>query len=183
MDTATRPIWSTVEPGWPVRSEQVEGVTLGVPEGWRPEAATPAVGGVTERAFTGRFPGELLAVAVMPEADPTHNLRLWVDATIALIGLPHPALAPAGLLEWAAEGEQVGWAADLGVDTCLTYQGVLGDSPNLNRCYVVLARRGTTAWRIVLSLASAMLPGSPDEGVTAQDHVRAAAVFGGLRLG
>ncbi len=183
MNTTACPVWTAVTPDWPARSERVEGVTLGVPVDWRSDAASVVAGNVSESSFTGRFPGEFLAVAAMAEADPSHNLRLWVDATVTLIGLPHPASVPARLLQWAAEGEQPGWAADLAVDTCLTYQGVLVDGPVLNRCYVVLARRDTTAWRIVLSIASALPPGSAEERVVAQDHVRAAAIFAELALG
>jgi hypothetical protein len=183
MGIAARPLWSTTEPDWPTRPEQVERATLGVPVAWGPSVTSPALGGVTESTFAGPRPGEFLAVAVMPQADPTHDLGLWVNATIALIGLPHPKSAPASLLEWSAEGEQSGWAADLAVDSCLTYQGVLADSPNLNRCYVMLVRRGTTAWRIVLSISSVLLPRTSYARVRRYDHVRAAAVFAGLTLG
>src|SRR5688572_6430377 len=48
MDTSTRPVWTTAEPGWPTRSEHIERATLGVPVDWQPVAPLPPAGGVTE---------------------------------------------------------------------------------------------------------------------------------------
>jgi hypothetical protein len=46
-----------------------------------------------------------------------------------------------------------------------------------------MARRKKFAWKLALSFESAVFPGAPERKIASQDHVRAGAIFGKLRLG
>jgi hypothetical protein len=96
-----------------------------------------------------------------------------------------PASGWPRLMEWRYLGTCSSLSERLAVDGTHLYQGLAmlpGTSSELARFYVLLARRGTSAWKISLSFMSACLPGMDEEMVISNDHVRAGATFGYLRL-
>lgn len=52
----------------------------------------------------------------------------------------------------------------------------------MGRWYVLLVRKGCRAWVVTLSFLTAVLPGMPESMVESNDHVRAGAMLGRLRL-
>jgi len=142
------------------------------------------VGTHVEELLHGAGPEEGLLVQFMETADPGADIRAWAEAPLRLAGAPAASLALAGgdrpqLLEWREVPVPPGrWEAD----ELAAFEGLTRAS-TLGRVYTVLARRGTLAWHVGLVLESACQPGSPDDVVERNDHVRAAAVIGALRLG
>jgi len=192
--TRTAPPW--LEPveleAWPTRFVEDEGVgaALLLPVGWRDDPEEQREGDVVERSWAGALPGEGLSVAVLTPADAGRSIRTWVDAGVAMLGHPDlPALTGAErdieLLEFLCDGEGEPLTGRLAVDEAATYQGLLAldvAPPDLVRVYVVLARRGSVAWKIGLTLSTACPPGTDPDVVQANDHVRAGAVLGELRF-
>ncbi len=102
-----------------------------------------------------------------------------------VIALTQPGAPPPALLKWQYEGAFPALAKRLGADEAHLYSGLArlpGTPPELARLYMLLARRDTQAWKVTLSFASACPPGMPEEFVISNDHVRAGATFGDLRL-
>lgn len=164
------------------------GVSARVPAPWRYRAIAEA--GDQAGAQWSHLPGEGLRIVRLEPADPEARLATWLELPMAMLGGLDPqtltAPVPGALLEWGrlpASGLAVRWQ----LDACEAYGGMAslrteaGD--DLVRQYVVLARRGTVAWKIALTLPSAVLPGrahSDPELVATNDHVRAAACLGSL---
>lgn len=142
-----------------------------------------------EYRFAGEDELELLTVSLMPKADPTALLGNWVEAFIQLAGFPlftlkqaHPTIQ---LVEWRDEGNCPQLAQKLQVDDLRLYQGfaLLPEAPRYAHLYILLARRGTLAWKVGLSFLSACFPGMPGATITRSDHFRAGAIFASLRFG
>lgn len=163
---------------------------IGLPTSWDPEPRQHLGLYEFEHIFDGPVPVDRLAISVLPAAVPGDDLRLWVDAALAATGFPVPALAddPADvplLLEWEPLGPTGLLTARLAVDEACLYQGLArlaAPTAMLARIYVLLARRGSWAWQIALSIESACPPGTDELMVAANDHARGACVFGGLEL-
>jgi hypothetical protein len=87
---------------------------------------------------------------------------------------------------WTYVGRIPLLAARLNADEAHGYTGAAvfnpEKSPELGRIYVVLARKGTLAWKITLTFMSACVPNAPEKLVRSSDHNRAGAVFGSLKL-
>ncbi|RPI80270.1 MAG: hypothetical protein EHM41_23050 [Chloroflexi bacterium] len=187
------PIWT--EPTdlgkrWPVR--EVESPKLSyhfaLPSGWERQAQAAETQLYSEETYHGGAVSELASVSYMPQADPDGDIRNWVEGVLAVAGFPIPELAkgsPPELLEWAYEGSWPALTGRLGVDECHTYQGLAylpETEGEVARFYILLARRGQQAWKVTLSFLSACLPGTEDQEVYENDHVRAGATFGALKF-
>jgi hypothetical protein len=176
-------------PDWPVELFRYLnlGLSIGVPADWTLEPpAGPEPGTAVHR---GGARAEHLATQVVDDADPSRPVGDWMDAILALAGLPAPELVTeethAELIELTDDGPAPDYARRLDADDGHLFHGLAvldGSPPELARLYVALLRRGTRAWRLSLSLASACPPGSPDELIDANDHVRAAATYGRVEL-
>lgn len=189
----TWPVW--LEPvnldDWPTQRVESSLLHYIVPirVGW---STTPQVNETpmgVEYIFQGVYPSEWLVVSFMPKADPAANLRNWVDAVTNITGFPIGPMSQASpapkLLEWQYEGTCAPLADRLAVDETHLYRGLgmlPGRPPELARFYILLARRGALAWKISLSFMSACLPGTDEDVVAENDHVRAGATLGHLRL-
>lgn len=164
--------------------------SIPVPAAWQqtPEIKTTAF--ETEHFYTGHLPGEGLIIKALPEAQPDHPLQSWVEAIVQIIGFPLLSIqqglpSPPALVQWQTQGSDLDLQQRLEVDETCLYQGLAQLSEGetgLIRLYVLLARRQTWAWQVGLSIASACLPGTPEEKVEVNDHWRAGAVLGNLRL-
>jgi hypothetical protein len=141
-----------------------------------------------EELFHGFAASDLASFSFMPKADPSGNIRNWVDGTLAMAGFPIVSLVketPPQMMEWAYEGNWPEYAKQLGLDECHTYQGLAripGPEMELARMYFLLARRGSQAWKITFSILSACLPGTDADTLYRNDHVRAGASFGTLKF-
>lgn len=178
--------------GWPTQMIVDTGVRVALPirRQWSPSPLVQRSPVDLEHAYPGVYPSEWCIVNFMEHADPAQDIRTWLDAILQLTGFPVPRLAepyptsPA-LLAWESLGPCPAYAAHLDADEAHLYQGLahLPDKPaEVARIYVVLLRSGTRAWKITLSFMSACLPGTPEEMVESNDHVRAGATFGYLCL-
>lgn len=193
MTNATVPVWfePTELEDWPTRAIESADLRyrLRLHRDWdaRPQVSqTPME---VEHVFRGAHPAECLVVSFMDKADPAANLRNWVEAIVGIAGFPVLTLSQAGrtpkLLQWQYAGSSAPLADRLEVDEAHTYQGVgmlPGRPPELARVYILLARRATLAWKVALSFMTACPPGVGEELVADNDHVRAGATFGRLRL-
>jgi hypothetical protein len=188
------PIW--LEPidlaGWPTHVVESEALHYALPlrQGWNTVPHRNETPVEKEHVYRGLYPADCLAISFMEQADPAANVRNWVEALLRLAGFPIQALrrpdqAPPELLQWQYEGTSLSLDQRLAVDETHLYQGLAmlaGTPPDLARIYVLLARRGTWAWKVSLSFLSACPPGMPEEMITGNDHVRAGASLGYLRL-
>lgn len=175
---------------WPVRPVDTGiGVTVAVPPSWSaPRTSDEAMVRITR--CSGSLPGEGLAVSRLDNVEADKDVTTWLELSMSVFGgLDPQTLADDGateILQWRREPAD-GLAESLAADEAAAFSGLAtftvdGERPELIRSYVLLVRRGSTAWKIGLALSSACLPGTPDELVDANDHIRARAVFGGLRL-
>lgn len=132
---------------------------------------------------------QLLESHRMDKADDTSDMTTWVEAFRAMTGFPvllkldpMPQLA-----RWTYLGKLSGLAKMLRADEAHAYTGLAkyteAGSTVLGRIYIVMARRKTFAWKLALSIETACFDGMPEERVYSQDHVRAGAIFGTLKLG
>jgi hypothetical protein len=188
----TSPRWidpHAAAPDWPVELVRYLslGLSIGVPADWTLEPVTGLEARIAVYRGGGR--AEHLAIQVVDDADPSRPVGHWMDAILALAALPAPELvteeAHAELIELTDDGPATEYARRLDADDGHLFHGLAlvdGSPPELARLYVALLRRGTRAWRLSLSLASACPPGSPDELIDANDHVRAAATYGRVEL-
>ena len=126
----------------------------------------------------------------MQDANPDSDMMLWVGAIVGMTGFPIPQMTDSGseppeLLEWDYQGTSEPLAKRLSVDELHLYSGLArlsNETPGLARFYILMARRGRSAWKVALSFASACVPGMPEEMVVSNDHVRAGATFGELKF-
>jgi hypothetical protein len=137
--------------------------------------------------FRGLCSSDWLTVSLMQPADPVADIRNWVEAMLHLTGFPIVTQADhrPTLLEWQDQGACPSLADRLQVEAAHVYQGVAWlptTPPELSRIYLLLARRGSHAWKITLSLLSACPPGTAEDQIMINDHVRAGATFGTLEL-
>jgi hypothetical protein len=178
-------------PGWPtvpLKSATLR-YSLRIPKRW---AVTPHVRGTAreiEHLYIGTRKAEWLIISFMEKATATSNMTDWVEACIAMSGFPvilEQDPLPA-LRSWNYLGKLPGFAKKLGADEAHAYTGLANypeDSGTvLGRLYIVMARRKSFAWKIALSFETACFEGMPEEKVYANDHVRAGAILGNLRLG
>ena len=161
-----------------------------LPQGWDTKPLVSQTNMEREHIYRGAYSPELLAVSFMDNADPAANMRNWVEAAVAMTGLPPLPIVWSGdqaprVLGWQYHGADVPLTERLGLNETHAYSGVVtrsGKPADLARIYVLLARRGTWAWKVSLSLMSACPPGTLEKVVVENDHVRAGAVFGHLRF-
>lgn len=191
---ASLPIW--LQPRgldtWPtqtVTNSQLR-YRVPIPAAWPQTPEIKPTAFETEHFFGGRLPGEGLIIKALPEAKPDHPLQSWVEAIVQITGFPLLSIqqgltSPPALLQWQAQGPCLDLQQHFQVEETFLYQGLAQLSEGetgLIRLYVLLAKRQTWAWQVGLSIASACLPGTPEERVEVNDHWRAGAILGHLSL-
>jgi hypothetical protein len=177
---------------WPTRLVESSALHYSLPlrQGWDSAPQVSEAPLEIEHVFRGPAASDCLVIGFMDRADPAADIRNWVEAIITMTGFPLPSLQQVGgasprLLEWETLGARPPLAQRLGVEEAYPYQGLAmlpGRPPELARFYILLARRETFAWKVSLSLYSACPPGTSEQIVVANDHVRAGATFGSLRF-
>ncbi len=193
---APTPVWAEfqVVEAWPTVT--IDDGTLGycipVPRHWAREPLVERIGNETIHTYRGPTPGDWLSVRQLVPADPSADLADWLGACLSLIGFPvvPPATSQPAvprLLTWSGARRCADLAERLGAADVRVADGValgeLDSGPAFSRLYVVLARIAERAWNVNLSLFSACPPGASEDLILANDHCRAAAVFGKLRFG
>lgn len=192
-DGGRLPVW--LEPAdpesWPTRPVEspLLRYALRMRDTW---SAAPAVGGTPmeiEHVYRGLSPAEWLIVSCMDRADAGSDMKQWVEIISVTTGFPVLAMQQLDpkpqLMEWGYGGSPAALAARLQVDEAHLYEGMAvipGEYNRMAHLYLVMARRGSFAWKVTLSFESACLPGMPEALVASNDHVRAGATFGSLRL-
>jgi hypothetical protein len=176
---------------WPTQVVKSATLRYALPlrEGWDSTPQANVTSAEMEHIFRGMYASECLIVSFIDEADPAANLRNWVEVTVSITGFPILPMLQTDdvpkLLEWQYEGTCPPLTERLRVEETHLYQGMAklpGRPPELARFYILLARRGTSAWKIILSFMSACPPDTPEEIIVSNDHVRAGATFGYLRV-
>jgi hypothetical protein len=177
--------------GWPTIPLQSEMLrySLRIPQRLRSEPEVRASSREVEHAYHGARNTEWLIITFMDKANATSDMRNWVEPILATSGFPVAInLDPMPqLARWRYLGRLPGLASGLDVDEAHAYTGLAkyteADRTILGRLYIVMAWRKNFAWKLALSIETALFEGMPEEMVYAQDHVRAGAVFGTLQLG
>lgn len=142
-----------------------------------------------EHIFRGIIPTDGLVISFMEKADPQANLRDWVELILGVTGFPILPISQAfttipHLLKWEYLENQSSLPQQFQVDEIHLYQGwaQFGTASNLACLYLILARRGTCAWKIGLSLLSiGDRPKSTQNDLqNIADEERAGAILGEL---
>ena len=182
---ADPPKWPTVAVDSPLLR-----YALRVPQRWNVNPTMQSTGPETMHIYRGPWPSELLIVSLMDKASPGGDMRNWVEMIMATVGFPILEMTEPGstpkLLEWRDLGKLEPYAATHGLDEVRAYTGFAvlpGAERHMARLYILLARRGTLAWKVTVGLESACLPGTPEPMIVSNDHIRAGAMLGTLQLG
>ena len=132
-----------------------------LPQTWEiiPELNETAL--VIEHVFQGEIPTDGLVMSFMEKADPQANLQDWVEVILGVTGFPILPInsqfaTTSELLQWETLDNQDSFSERFQVDEMYLYEGLaqIGTLSTLVCLYVILARRGTHAWKIGLSLTS-----------------------------
>ncbi len=177
--------------GWPTRSIKSAGLrySLRIPKNWSSEFEVRGTSKEVEHLYYGKRDAEWLIVSFMDQANAESDMTNWVGPFLAMSGFPVLIkLDPLPKLrQWTYLGKLPGVAKKLVADEAHAYTGLAeyteGKMPILGRMYIVMARRKTFAWKVSLSFETACFEGMPEDRVYSQDHVRAGAILGALRLG
>ncbi|MDQ7025021.1 MAG: hypothetical protein Q9P01_01435 [Anaerolineae bacterium] len=160
--------------------------SLPIHEDWSRQAKELVTPMDVEHQYSGRNAAERLIINMMADADPESDMTNWVTAIMKLVGFPILALGlnhenPPHLLEWQAVAVSDALLGQYAVDELHLFEG-LARIPDLTRLYMLLARRDSIAWKITLTLNSALLPDSDSAMIASNDHARAGATFGNLHF-
>ena len=192
MTSRELPVWLTpiTLDGWPTSVMQLaEGVacSLGVPSAWR--AAASDAGG--EVRWHGSSIAESLHIVHITSADPAVSVGDWSASLMAMTDAPFVTDARIEEID-VLELEPA--ALDVCEVTCARFElddasalfgvaAITAPDRRLMRYYVVSGRRGTDAWNVTLTFDTACMPGTADDIVDRNDHVRAGATLGVLVFG
>lgn len=191
------PVWSRSHtlrkwPTKPVRNATLR-YSVHIPQWWSSEPTIHADTNQITHIYNqgkGGCNSEWLIITFLSTADGHSDMADWINVSMMLTGFPvithdqtRGRLLPGS---WECFGKMPNLAKELRVDEVHGYMGVAKyeqDSPaSLGRLYVLLARRGTFAWNVALSLPTALGPGAAEDMLNSNDHNRAGAVLGTLKL-
>jgi hypothetical protein len=139
-----------------------------------------------DHVYRGPGASDWLVVSFMPKAVPGHNMLNWIEVPMSRRGFPSLRIAarckPApDLIAWNYEGNSEAYLAKLGVDEMHAFTGLARFSGDIARVYAVMLRQTNFAWMFFLSMHSLAGNGNELQNLR-DDHRRAGAIFGGLRL-
>jgi hypothetical protein len=179
--------------GWAVRPIELDAVGLAaaVPAEWG-EPVVHDEGRTVRAVVAGRIPGEGFVIVRLADATEDDDIVDWVQLPMSVSGgLDPETLAAAGssdVLTWNLHTFPA-LAERLAVDEAHAFSALSTVTPEgdgareLVRSYVLLARRADVAWKIALTLSSACLPGTDEDAIDANDHIRARACLTSVKLG
>ncbi|KAH6974983.1 heterokaryon incompatibility protein-domain-containing protein [Ilyonectria sp. MPI-CAGE-AT-0026] len=190
------PVWlkdCTVE-GWPTKPIKSATLrySLRIPERWSTDKEVRGTASQTEHVYHGGVgnDSDWLIIGFQEDVNEYGDLTGWVTMGMIVTGFPvlcgletEPELLPG---TWQYMGQIPNLGVKLKVDEVHGYMGVAkykASPPMLGRVYVLLLRKGRFAWNIALSFRTACLPGTSGKMLDTNDHNRAGAILGTLKLG
>ncbi len=194
LETRFVPEWFSLQndPNWPVIpvSSNLLRYTANIRKGWASSPTVESTGIETIHMYRGPNITNNFIVSVWDNSPTNGRMCDWVDGAFALINSPDPFLFAGGkdkpgFMEWNYLGSFSEISNQLKVDEAHVYEGVariVDKYPLLSRIYLLLARKGNFAWKVILSIESACIPGMPYQTIYTNDHIRACATFGSLKL-
>lgn len=143
-----------------------------------------------EAHYRGKQPAEWCIIHHLTNAQADHDMKEWVEAPIKLTSFPIVAMnvafdSPARVMEMSYWGDYEAYMQHVSCEAMIAYDGIMQlPSPigGVAHFYIVVMRRGNHAWKIELAFHSACLPGTDDETLNRNDHVRAGATLGYVKL-
>jgi hypothetical protein len=176
--------------GWPTQLVESDTLrySLRIPKRWNPEPEMRGTAREIEHVYRGPRDNEWLSITFMDKANAESDMKNWVDTFISISGFPVVTglKPPPELGRWNYLGRQPALAKKLHADEAHTYIGTArysgAQAPTLGRLYIVMARRRNFAWKFALCFETACPDGTPEDRIAKQDHVRAGAILGSLRL-
>jgi hypothetical protein len=117
-------------------------------------------------------------------------MKRWVDYHMMIGGFPvthiHGDEARWPKIQtWNYLGEEPVFKSRMQADETHCFMGTATYQRSfvmMGRMYVLLVRRGKIAWKIVLSFMTACFDSMPEEIINSNDHMRAGAKLGELKL-
>jgi len=143
-----------------------------------------------EAHYCGKHGAELCIIHYLPNANPDHKMKEWVEAPIRVTGFPIVAMNaafenPASVMEMTHWGTFQAYKDLIGADAMVAYDGFMQLPPSIGgvaHFYILVLRKETRAWKIELAFNSACLPSSDEDTLNRNDHVRAGASLGYIEL-
>ncbi len=196
LDLSTLPIWLQ-----PVELEQwkTEDLTLAefdiklrLHSDWQLSKEVTAIDPnmAHELHYRGQQEAEWCVIHYLANANPEHKIEEWVEAPINMTGFPIIAMNasfdnPASVIEMSHWGAFPVYRELAGCDEMVAYDGFMRLPASIGggaHFYILLLRKGTQAWKIELAFPSGCLPDSDEETLNRNDHVRAGATLGYIRI-
>lgn len=143
-----------------------------------------------EAHYRGKQEAEWCIIHYLPNAKPDDSMKEWVEAPIKITGFPIVAMnatfdTPASVIEMSYYGRFTPYKELVGCDAMVAYDGFIRLPASIGggaHFYILVLRKGTQAWKIELAFHSACLPDSHEETLNRNDHVRAGATLGYVRI-
>ena len=195
-DPTTLPVWliPTTLSAWPtgpVHNDTLR-YALHLPKRWIQQPLVRGTATQVEHVYWGNASqeAEWLCIDFMGNIQQGYHSNHWVDSVMALSGLPvvfiHDDTSRGPKKRtWDYLGSIAALAKKLQADEAYGWTGIFQyqrDYIMLGRMYAIVVRRGSFGWKIVLSFNTAVLEGMPESILESNDHVRAGAILGDLRL-
>jgi hypothetical protein len=132
-----------------------------------------------------------IVVSFMENVDENNTMKKWVDVPMMLARCPITPIHDGqdrgpNIQTWNYLGSEPAFKDKMKADETHCFMGTATYKRSftmLSRIYIVLVRRKRFAWKISLSFMSACFDGMPDALIESNDHVRAGAILGELKLG
>ena len=196
MNPNTLPVWLTpiILSAWPtvpIHNNTLR-YALRLPERWVQTPLVRATETQVEHVYWGNASqeAEWLCIDFMGNIQQGNHSNRWIDSVLMLTGLPVVPIhdeKSRGPKRRSFDylGVMPALAKRLEADEAYGWMGVFQYQRNyvmLGRVYALIVRRGSFGWKIVLSFNTAVLDVMPERMLESNDHVRAGAILGDLRL-
>jgi hypothetical protein len=143
-----------------------------------------------ETHYRGKQEAEWCIIHYLPNANLDDSLKEWVESPIKMTGFPIVAMndafeSPASVMEMTHWGRFQAYKELVGCDAMVAYDGFMRLPPSIGgvaHFYILVLRKETRAWKIELAFHSACLPSSDEDTLNRNDHVRAGASLGYIKL-
>ncbi len=163
-------------------------IILSIPEDWpkQPEVLPSPI--QSEAIFRGNNMAEFLVIAFMPNAIPGHDMRQWLDLSLAMTGFPdiHIAQAmenPPRLLWWPEIVSSPELANKMKADEAHRNSGQALLNGEAVRLFVLMIRKGELAWKIFLSIPSEWEKHEDALKTIFDDYTNAARIYSSIKVG
>ena len=185
------PITLSAWPTVPIHNSTLR-YALHLPKRWVQDPLVRGTRTQVEHVYWGNASqeAEWLCIDFMGNIEQGNHSHKWTDSALLLGGLPivpihdeksrgpkkrsfhYLGVIPA-LAKRLEADEAYGWMGIYQYQRSCTV---------FSRVYALVVRRGSFGWKIVLSFNTAVMEGMPERILESNDHVRAGAILGDLRL-